>query len=378
MPLPEFLSKKIDCQCIGNQFGTLFTLPYKAEQFEPALNSTDVKSSPLDMPLIVKPRVVEKINTKYGVSKEIRSVSAVDDDEIWTSGDNKMLKLYNLKSELVRKIKTKSGNKPSNLQVTKSGDLVYTDYVERTLNIVQNTHISEVVKLKEWIPRFVYCTSSGDLLVFMDNDDDRQSKVVRYSGSMEKQNIQFDESGQPLYSYDSLNDRCKYVSENKNLDICVSDWGAKAVVVVNVTGKHRFNYPREHPTDNEEFDPCGITTDSQSRILIADSFYNRIHIIDQNGQFLCFIDNCDLKRPVDLCVDTKGNIFVAERFTGRLKKIQYQNRLCYYTKDAKIACLVSKIFYFNHEALDVRITLSVEKHSITHLRRLRICNILIY
>lgn len=253
-------------------------------------------------------------------------MSAVNDDEIWTSGDNKMLKLYNLKSELVRKIKTKSVNKPLNLQVTKSGDLVYTDYVERTGNIVQNTHISEVVKLKEWIPRFVYCTSSGDLLVFMDNDDDRQSKVVRHSGSMEKQNIQFDESGQPLYSYDSLNDRCKYVSENKNLDICVSDWGAKAVVVVNVTGKHQFNYPRKHPTDNEEFDPCSITTDSQSRILIADSLYNRIHIIDQNGQFLCFIDNCDLKRPVDLCVDTKGNIFVAERFTGRLKKIQYQKQ----------------------------------------------------
>lgn len=106
----------------------------------------------------------------------------------------------------------------------------------------------------------------------------------------------------------------------------VSDWGAKAVVVVNETGKHRSNYPRKHPTDNEEFDPYGITTDSQSRILIADSFHNRIHIIDQNGQFLCLIDNCDLKRPVDLCVDTKGNIFVAARFTGRLKKIQYQKQ----------------------------------------------------
>lgn len=238
-----------------------------------------------------------------------------------------MLKLYNLKSELVRKIKTKSGNKPSNLQVSKSGYLVYTDYVERTVNIVQNTNIREVVKSKEWIPRFAYCTSSDDLLVFMDNDDDRQSKVVRYFGSMEKQNIQFDESGQPLYSYDSLNDRCKYVRDNKHVDICKSDWGAKAVVV-NVTGKHRFNYPRKHPTDNEEFDPYGITTDSQCRILIADSLCNRIHIIDQNGQFLCFIANCGLERPVDLCVDTIGNIFVAERFTGRLTKNQYQKTGC--------------------------------------------------
>lgn len=160
----------------------------------------------------------------------------------------------------------------------------------------------------------------------MDNDDDRQSKVVRYFGSIEKQNIQFDESGQPIYSYDSLNDRCKYVNDNKNVDICKSDSGAKAVVVVNVTGKHRFNYPRKHPTDNEEFDPYGITTDSQCRILIADSLCHRILIIDQNGQFLCFIASCGLERPVDLCVDTKGNIFVAERFTGRLKKINIKKK----------------------------------------------------
>lgn len=61
VPLPEFLSKKIDSQCISNQFGTLFTLPNKTEQFEPAMNSTDEKSSPLDMPLITEPRVIEKI-----------------------------------------------------------------------------------------------------------------------------------------------------------------------------------------------------------------------------------------------------------------------------------------------------------------------------
>lgn len=135
-----------------------------------------------------------------------------------------MMKLYNLQDELVKSIKTKSENMPSNIEVTRNGDLVYTDYVDRTVNIVQNTNIREVVKLKGWIPRFVCCTSSDDLLVFMDNDHDKQSKIIRYCGSIEKQSIKLNDRGQPLYSYGPS---YKYISENKNLDICVADWGGE-------------------------------------------------------------------------------------------------------------------------------------------------------
>ncbi|XP_078322123.1 uncharacterized protein LOC144621939 [Crassostrea virginica] len=282
-------------------------------------------------PLLDVPLLITDIPTT-GYAGGLHSVSCLSDEEIWTSGFNNIMKLYNLKGEELKSIQIKSGNVPSDIAVTRSGGLVYADRWNSSINLVSGTQIQTLITLEGWKLRGLCSTATGDLLVIMKSDVDYDSdvdrgyelddykptKVVRYSGSTEKQTIQLDDQGKPLFSSGGN----KYLSENRNSDICVSDPYAGAVVVVSAAGKLRFRYTGPPSTPGESFGSFGITTDSQANILTADWVNDRIHIIDQNGHFLRFIRNCGLQSPWGLCVDSQDYLFVAEH-TGNVKKLQY-------------------------------------------------------
>ena len=83
--------------------------------------------------------------------------------------------------------------------MTESGDLLYTDYNDRSVNIAKEDKIQQLVRLEEWRPQSVCNSSSGDMLVIMTSDDMKETKLVRFSGSKEKQTIQWDGRRQPIF-----------------------------------------------------------------------------------------------------------------------------------------------------------------------------------
>ncbi|XP_078342027.1 uncharacterized protein LOC111107939 [Crassostrea virginica] len=303
--LPTFTPQEINREQIHQEIGSLSEL---------------VITYPVGT-LLDEPRILTDIQTEY--KKGLLSVSCLSDSELWTCGDyDNILRLYNLQGELLRSVQTKPGYMPQDIAVTRSGDLVYADYRDRSINLVSGTQIQTLITLRGWTPLRLCSTSSGDLLVIMESDDEKQTKVVRYSGFTKKQTIQYDDQGKPLYSSGGLY-YTKHLSENRNSDICVSDCDAGAVVVVSAAGKLRFRYTSPPFTPRESFHPDGITTDSQANILTSDYNNHRIHIIDQDGLFLRFLHNCGLQGPWGLCVDSRDNLFVAEWDTGKVKKLQY-------------------------------------------------------
>ncbi|XP_048766437.2 uncharacterized protein LOC125673711 [Ostrea edulis] len=273
-------------------------------------------SSPLVKLLLENARLTATIKTGYTPY----SVSCLSDEEFWTIAEDEIIRLHNLQGQLLTSIQTESGHKAWDIAVTQEGNLVYTDPDKGTVNLVKNKQIQTLFTLQGWKPRYICITSTGDLLVTMRSKDYKQSKIMRYSDSKETQTIQFDDQGRPLYSCGTSP---RFICENRNGDICVADNEAKAVVVVNQSGKLRFRYTGHPSNTKQSFDPVGITTDSQSHILTAEFTYHLIHMVDQDGQFLCYIEKCGLLRPWDLCVDTKDNLIVAE-LSCRVKKVTYQ------------------------------------------------------
>ncbi|XP_022300406.2 uncharacterized protein LOC111108668 [Crassostrea virginica] len=312
--MPKFIPKQIEreelCSFIGKFTALSTTLE---ERVFRAMKSNSSVRELLDEP--------EDLNTIKTGHENLSNVTCLNDEQIWTSGDTADINSFNIHGVLQKTIKTKSGEWPGDIALDREGALLYSDWEIMAVYKVKNDQIEDSITLQGWRPTQMCITSSGDLLVTMFSDDETQSKVVRFSGSAVKQTIQFDDEGQPLYSG---NDNIKHISENRNLDICVADCEAGAVVVVNQAGKLRFRYNgHPSPSKNEPFVPYGISTDSLKLILTSDYNNHCIHIIDTDGHFLRYIDNCDLEHPWGLCVDLNDILFVCEHKKGNIKKIRY-------------------------------------------------------
>lgn len=262
------------------------------------------------------PWVMDTMETGYTYTYKIACASSTN--QIFVCGNNKVIKQMNSEGKFVEKAITESGNQPFDLALTSDAQLMYSDHNGKCINVVRNNgKMENLIKLQKWFPMALCTTAANDLLVTMESEDLSMSKVVRYSGSKVKQEIQFNVKGEQLFC------RADFIDENANLDVVVSDLGARRVVVVDKYGIFRFNYSGNMQSNRyKSFGCSGVATNSRCHIIVADEYNDVLHVTDQNGQFLTYVDNCNLQRPGDLCADSDDILYVIQPVANQVKKIK--------------------------------------------------------
>ena len=250
----------------------------------------------------------------------IDNMSVLSPDMLWVSSYN-TFKQVNIRGNVIRTLN--SGNEYDIVDhvVSKEGCLIYCVHRIRRgkMQYEYGIHMmrsdgSKATLLKLYIQTTCIYSShiNGDLLVGLYNKGSNRGLVRRYDRTG-IEDIKFDGERQGLYEYPAE------ISENKiNGDIVVLDFWKYALVVVDRSGRHRFDY-RGQPTDLT-FKPRGVCTDVQGHILVAHedvSLSINISLLDKDGRFLTRLlkekDMSDSFRS--LSVDDKNTIYVNMRDT---------------------------------------------------------------
>ncbi|XP_065945358.1 E3 ubiquitin-protein ligase TRIM71-like [Magallana gigas] len=300
--LPNFTPMEINQQSIREQFGALSTDV-----------SEDHSLTSTHQLLMDKPVEVSSVYT--GIDY-LQNIACLKSDHIWAAHGAASLFDFN-KKEKIKSLRFDRGlfERVYDIAVLQNGELVYILSRTNAVYIVQNEKAEMLIMLHDWVPRGICVSFFGDLLITMTHEC--QSKVVRYSGTVEKQVIQVDDTTRCDYLY---------ITENRNRDICISR--EDIVDVFTETGERRFEYigHRPPPKWNQAFSPKGIATDSYCHILIADINNKCVHVIDQDGKFLQYID-CGMRRPWGLCIDSHDFLYLADnkKKSMQIAKVKFLN-----------------------------------------------------
>lgn len=281
-----------------------------------SLNRTGDVSSISTKSLLPEPELIATVKTNC---KQLKGICHNEDDRVWVYGTDEILREVDITGTVQNCITAISKNSQKDIAKNKMGEIVFSHLSDECVNIVREGKISKLLDLSGWIPFGVTFNADDDLMVCMRREDYQESKVGIFSQGKLKKEIQFDETGKPLFSASRNN---MYIKENANRDICVSDWNACAVIVLKSSGELRFRYTGNLSRSFKQFYPHGIVTDNYCRILVVDRKNDCLHVIDRNGKFLTYI-TCSLQDPYVLSMDPDENVWVGEYDTGCVKVIKY-------------------------------------------------------
>ena len=234
----------------------------------------------------IKKNIKMKMRTSYRLSckcpdltdsfmvpgqKDCLDICFVYPNRFWVNNGNNII-LTNTRGDILRSIN-------SSYSFTATENEMF--YVDRDFSIQRLSYYSEKIipfmkRPSLWLTLSIHwCQSNDDLLVGMISSISipTKAKVVRYNylGEVE-QSIYQNKKGRVLYRYP------RYLTENRNGDIVVSDVLRGRIVFTNNAGEFRFFLPVDNPR--------GICTDRLSRILVVCRYSKDVLVLDKNGLFL--------------------------------------------------------------------------------------------
>lgn len=253
----------------------------------------------------------------------LRDIGSADHDQFWIlSSRSKDLKLVDSKGQEIKNVKT--DDQPWRLTVSHDRKFVfYTDIRAKVVKKVdaKSGKIAQMFATGEYEPRGIGACQSGHLLVCLYSSKNMSGKVIKYNqAGKEISEIEYDKNKRNLFT------KPQYVIENKFGGICVSDSERREVILVDENGDHLFSYDGNKAIGVlEQFTPEGIATDSRGNFLVADFWNSTIHIIKDNGAFVCYLLFGKIESPTGITIDASDRLGVCEYSTtsGVVKVLSY-------------------------------------------------------
>ena len=238
--------------------------------------------------------------------KKLKKVSASPN---WTSRSTVKVQLVDRNGTVRDTINTDFDI--NGMTVTADGELLMTDGRNKCIRSVSISTLFNT----SWKPYGLCCLHNKDIVVTFRDD----CKVVVYSRNGEiRQKMDHIKFRHPMS-----------VAVNKvNQDIYVCDhkennrYSAGKVVTIAADGQLRYEYAGQ---GGKEFAPVDVCTDEMGHVLITDLNNHRVHILDQEGQFIQYIltSQQGLNYPTTIDVNQEGYVWVGEYFNECVKVTRY-------------------------------------------------------
>jgi DNA-binding beta-propeller fold protein YncE len=99
-------------------------------------------------------------------------------------------------------------------------------------------------------------------------------------------------------------------------NVYVAESGGNRISKFNSAGQFVTSWGSSGSLDGQLNQPKGLHIDSQDNVFVADEFNDRVQVFDKDGNFITKFNGNMLGHPIDVAVDSTGQVYVSNENTG--------------------------------------------------------------